>query len=173
MRCSCSTTLTAVDHEITARCIAIMNRADRLEEQYVRAGEDVRLGAYRRLQRSCWPAPYYSDSWTFGTGFMDTKNLIAQEDEAHVVHAFSAIEMTFCSQINSIWADLSGGVDHVADISEITHPHLHHARRARSSDGQHHPRVNLRFDSLVLWTPETLENLAKLRDRPREGGRYP
>lgn len=68
-------------------------------------------------------------SWTRGTGLMDATNMVAQDVEAHGVRTFSAKEMAFnilglmhpllfsITQVEPIWADLSGGMDRLADLA--------------------------------------------------------
>lgn len=63
---------------------------------------------------------------------MDATNMVAQEVEAHGVRTFSAKEMSFnilglmhpllyhITQVEPIRADLSAGMDRVADLAEIT-----------------------------------------------------
>ena len=63
---------------------------------------------------------------------MDATNMVAQEVESHGVRTFSAKEMSFdilglmhpllfsTTQVEPIWADLSGGMDRIADLAEIT-----------------------------------------------------
>ncbi|TFY80295.1 hypothetical protein EWM64_g3715 [Hericium alpestre] len=70
--------------------------------------------------------------WTRGTGLMDVTNTVAQDVESHGMRTFSTKEMAFnilglmhsllfsITQVELIWADLSGGMDHIADLAEIT-----------------------------------------------------
>ncbi|TFY76669.1 hypothetical protein EWM64_g7343 [Hericium alpestre] len=139
--------------------------------------------------------------WTRGTGLMDATNTVAQDVESHGVRTFSAKEMAFnilglmhpllfsITQVEPIWADLSGGMDRVADLAEITTRirvninKKSELRRAIARDNSAEfkvingveaervlqtvnvtPRANFRFDFPELESAETLENLAKLRD---------
>ncbi|VDC05508.1 unnamed protein product [Peniophora sp. CBMAI 1063] len=132
---------------------------------------------------------------------MDATNMVAQEVEAHGVRTFSAKEMSFnilglmhpllfsITQVEPIWADLSGGMDRVADLAEITtriRPTINKKAKLRrpiacgnsaefkTINGVEAERVlqtvnvtpcaNFGFDFPELETPETLEDFAKLRD---------
>ncbi|KAJ2879235.1 fatty acid synthase alpha subunit Lsd1, partial [Coemansia asiatica] len=70
--------------------------------------------------------------WTRGTGLMSANNLIAQKIEEHGARTFSTFEMAFsilailhpsiCHAVHKepIWVDLRGGIQRLADISNIT-----------------------------------------------------
>ncbi|PLW37368.1 hypothetical protein PCANC_19643 [Puccinia coronata f. sp. avenae] len=70
--------------------------------------------------------------WTRGTGLMLANNLIAEGVEINGVHTFSAKEMAFnilglmhpllfdVAQVESVWADLNGGMDKLPDLAEIS-----------------------------------------------------
>ncbi|KAL5526485.1 FAS2 [Sanghuangporus sanghuang] len=70
--------------------------------------------------------------WTRGTGIMDATNTIAHQLESYGIRTFSAKEMAFnilglmhsllfsITQVEPIWADLSGGMDRLPDLAEIT-----------------------------------------------------
>ncbi|PIA14341.1 fatty acid synthase [Coemansia reversa NRRL 1564] len=69
--------------------------------------------------------------WTRGTGLMSANNLVAQEIEKHGVRTFSTREMAFnilgllhplitrFAHRQPVWADLSGGLNHLRDMSKI------------------------------------------------------
>ena len=140
-------------------------------------------------------------SWTRGTGLMDATNMVAQDVEAHGVRTFSAKEMAFnilglmhpllfsITQVEPIWADLSGGMDRLADLAEITtriRLNLNkkaELRRAITKDNSAEfqvtngveaervlqtvnvtPRANFRFEFPKLEPAESFEHLAKLRE---------
>ncbi|KAI0067274.1 fatty acid synthase [Artomyces pyxidatus] len=139
--------------------------------------------------------------WTRGTGLMDATNMVAQGVETHGVRTFSAKEMSFnilglmhpllfsITQVEPIWADLSGGMDRVADFAEITTRirveinKKAELRRAIARDNSAEfkvingveaervlqtvnvtPRANFRFEFPHLESAQSLEDLAKLRD---------
>ncbi|KAI0258624.1 hypothetical protein BC834DRAFT_974974 [Gloeopeniophorella convolvens] len=70
--------------------------------------------------------------WTRGTGLMDQSNMVAQEVELHGVRTCFAKEMAFnilglmhpilfsITQAESVWGDLRGGFDCIADLGEMT-----------------------------------------------------
>ncbi|KAA1467738.1 fatty acid synthase [Dentipellis sp. KUC8613] len=139
--------------------------------------------------------------WTRGTGLMDATNTVAQDIESHGLRTFSAKEMAFnilglmhpllfsITQVEPIWADLSGGMDRVADLAEIT-TRIRTAinkkselRRAIARDNSAEfkvingieaervlqtvnvtPRANFRYEFPELEDAKSLEDLAKLRD---------
>ena len=93
------------------------------------------------------------------------------------------------TQVEPIWADLNGGMDRLPDLADITTrirtdlAKKSELRRSIARDNAADfkvingveaervlqtvnvtPRANFRFDFPELETPETLENLAKLRD---------
>ena len=63
---------------------------------------------------------------------MEATNIVARQVEAHGVRTFSAKEMAFnilglmhpllfsITQVEPIWADLNGGMDHLPDLSAVT-----------------------------------------------------
>jgi fatty acid synthase subunit alpha, fungi type len=71
-------------------------------------------------------------SWTRGTGLMGASNVVAHELGSYGVHSFCAKEMAFniiglmhpllfsITQVESIWADLNGGMDRLPDLADIT-----------------------------------------------------
>ena len=132
---------------------------------------------------------------------MDATNMVAQDVEAHGVRTFSAKEMAFnilglmhpllfsITQVEPIWADLSGGMDRLADLAEITtriRLNLNkkaELRRAITKDNSAEfqvtngveaervlqtvnvtPRANFRFEFPKLEPAESFENLTKLRE---------
>ncbi|THH15787.1 hypothetical protein EW146_g4747 [Bondarzewia mesenterica] len=139
--------------------------------------------------------------WTRGTGLMDATNMVAQDVETHGVRTFSAKEMAFnilglmhpllfsITQVEPIWADLSGGMDRLADFAEITTRirldvnKKAELRRAITRDNSAEfkvingveaervlqtvnvtPRANFRFEFPQLEPAESFEHLSKLRD---------
>ncbi|KAI0046589.1 fatty acid synthase [Auriscalpium vulgare] len=139
--------------------------------------------------------------WTRGTGLMDATNMVAQGIETHGVRTFSAKEMSFnilglmhpllfsITQVEPIWADLSGGMDRVADLADISNRvrtdlnKKAELRRAIARDNSAEfkvingveaervlqtvnvtPRANFRYEFPTLEPASALEDLAKLRD---------
>jgi fatty acid synthase subunit alpha len=132
---------------------------------------------------------------------MDATNMVAQDVETHGVRTFSAKEMSFnilglmhpllfsITQVEPIWADLSGGMDRVADLADITTRirttinKTAELRRAIARDNAAEfktingveaervlqtvnvtPRANFRYEFPELETVQSLEDLAQLRD---------
>ena len=132
---------------------------------------------------------------------MDATNMVAQDVETYGVRTFSAKEMSFnilglmhpflfsITQVEPIWADLSGGMDRVADLADITTRirttinKKAELRRAIARDQAADykltngaeaervlqtvnvtPRANFRFDFPELESTKSLEDLAQLRD---------
>ncbi|KIM74576.1 hypothetical protein PILCRDRAFT_14343 [Piloderma croceum F 1598] len=70
--------------------------------------------------------------WTHGTGLMDALNMVAYELKSYGVRTFSVKEMAFnilslmhplffsITQVEPIWADLNGGMDHLSDLADFT-----------------------------------------------------
>ncbi|KAI0264369.1 fatty acid synthase [Gloeopeniophorella convolvens] len=139
--------------------------------------------------------------WTRGTGLMDQSNMVAQEVESHGVRTYSAKEMAFnilglmhpilfsITQVEPVWADLSGGFDRIADLAEMTTRiriginDKADLRRAIARDNAAEfkvingaeaervlqtvnitPRANFRFDFPELPDASSLEQLSQLRD---------
>ncbi|KAI0033531.1 fatty acid synthase [Vararia minispora EC-137] len=139
--------------------------------------------------------------WTRGTGLMDATNMVAQDVESHGVRTFSAQEMSFnilglmhpllfsITQVEPIWADLSGGMDRVADLADITTRirtsinKKADLRRAIARDNAAEfktingveaervlqtvnvtPRANFRFEFPEPESAESLESLSQLRE---------
>jgi len=128
-------------------------------------------------------------------------NTAAQELEGYGVRTFSAKEMAFnilgllhpllfsITQVEPIWADLSGGMDHLPDLADITNRirlginKKSELRRAIARDNSAEfkdmngveaervlqtvnvtARANFRFEFPELESASALEDLAKLRD---------
>ncbi|KZT29627.1 fatty acid synthase [Neolentinus lepideus HHB14362 ss-1] len=137
--------------------------------------------------------------WTRGTGLMEATSMVAQEVERHGVRTFSAKEMAFnilglmhpllfsITQVEPIWADLSGGMDRLPDLAELTTRirldinKKSQLRRAIARDNAADfkitngleaervlqtvnvtPRANFRFEFPALEDAASLEDLAKL-----------
>lgn len=131
---------------------------------------------------------------------MGPTNIVAEQVEAHGVRTFSAKEMAFnilglmhpllfsITQVEPIWADLSGGMDRVADLAEITTRirrginQQSELRRAIAKDNAADfkiengvdaervlqtvsvtPRANFKFEFPKVPSPESLEDLSKLQ----------
>ncbi|ODV95607.1 hypothetical protein PACTADRAFT_42750 [Pachysolen tannophilus NRRL Y-2460] len=70
--------------------------------------------------------------WTRGTGLMSANNIIAEKIESYKVKTFSQMEMSFnilglidnkisnLAQTTPLLADLNGGLQHIANLKEIT-----------------------------------------------------
>ncbi|KZW02887.1 fatty acid synthase [Exidia glandulosa HHB12029] len=138
--------------------------------------------------------------WCRGTGLMGPTNIVAEQVEAHGVRTFSAKEMAFnilglmhpllfsITQVEPIWADLSGGMDRVADLAEITTRirrginQQSELRRAIAKDNAADfkvengvdaervlqtvsvtPRANFKFEFPRVPSSESLEDLSKLQ----------
>jgi len=131
---------------------------------------------------------------------MAATNMVAQQVEAHGVRTFSAKEMAFnllglmhpllfsITQVEPIWADLSGGMDRLPDLAEITTRirqsinQQSELRRAIARDNSADyklthgpdaervlqsvpvtPRANFKFDFPKLENADVLEKLSQLR----------
>ncbi|EPQ52677.1 hypothetical protein GLOTRDRAFT_112049 [Gloeophyllum trabeum ATCC 11539] len=138
--------------------------------------------------------------WTRGTGLMEATSMVAQEVERHGVRTFSAKEMAFnilglmhpllfsITQVEPIWADLSGGMDRLPDLAELTTRirldinKKSQLRRAIARDNAADfkvthgleaervlqtvnvtPRANFRYEFPTLEDADSLEDVAKLR----------
>ncbi|KAF9648674.1 fatty acid synthase [Thelephora ganbajun] len=139
--------------------------------------------------------------WTRGTGLMSAAGLVSQELESYGVRTFSAKEMAFnilglmhpllfsITQVESIWADLNGGMDRLPDLADITSRirsdimKKSDSRRAIARDNAADfkvingieaerilqtvyvtPRANFKFDFPTLPSAESLQGLSKLRN---------
>lgn len=131
---------------------------------------------------------------------MDATNMVAHEVESHGVRTFSAKEMAFnllglmhpllfsITQVESIWADLNGGMDRLPDLAEITtriRVNLNKKSKLRRAIARDNAadfktingveaervlqtvnvtaRANFKFDFPPLETPESLVDVSKLR----------
>ncbi|KAH7106327.1 fatty acid synthase [Auriculariales sp. MPI-PUGE-AT-0066] len=138
--------------------------------------------------------------WCRGTGLMGATNMVAEQVEAHGVRTFSSKEMAFnllglmhpllfsITQVEPIWADLSGGMDRVPDLAEMTTrirktiTQQSDLRRAIAKDNAADfkienggdverimqivtvtPRANFKFDFPAIETTESLQDLSKLQ----------
>ncbi|KAL6308724.1 Enoyl-reductase-domain-containing protein [Sparassis latifolia] len=132
--------------------------------------------------------------YTCGTGLMDATNIIAHDIESHGVRTFSAKEMAFnimglmhpllfsITQVESIWADLNGGMDRLPDLADITtrictdlnkKSELRRAIARDNADGVEAervlqtvnvvPRTNFKFEYPALESHESLADVSKLR----------
>jgi len=131
---------------------------------------------------------------------MGATNMVAEQVEAHGMRTFSSKEMAFnllglmhpllfsITQVEPIWADLSGGMDRIPDLAEIT-TRIRKAitqqsdlRRAIAKDNAADfkvenggevervmqtvtvtPRANFKFDFPKIETAESLQDLSKLQ----------
>ncbi|KAI6143301.1 hypothetical protein BKA82DRAFT_30971 [Pisolithus tinctorius] len=138
--------------------------------------------------------------WTCSMGLMDATNIFAREVEAYGVHTFSAKKMAFnilglmhpllfsITQVEPIWADLNGRIDHLLDLADITtrirmdlnkKSELCHAiardnapdfKVINGAEGEHAlqninvvPRANFKFDLPTLEPASAFEELSKSR----------
>ncbi|KIJ51487.1 hypothetical protein M422DRAFT_203704 [Sphaerobolus stellatus SS14] len=138
--------------------------------------------------------------WTRGTGVMAATNMVAQQVEANGVRTFSSKEMAFnilglmhpllfsITQVEPIWADLSGGMDRLPDLGSVTTRirqtinRQSELRKAITRDNSADfkishgseaervlktvsvtPRANFKFEFPKLENTEVLEQLSQLR----------